>query len=41
MKKNPGRKERRATERRNRKEAGKKRAKLNELKQKTAAQKSK
>ena len=34
MKKNPGRKERRRIERANRKAEGKKRAKLNEIKQK-------
>lgn len=34
MKKNPGRKERRAKERMNRKAAGKERARLNEIRQK-------
>ncbi len=36
MKKNPGRKERRAKERMNRKAAGRERARLNEFKQKCA-----
>ena len=41
MKKNPGRKERRALIRKNRREAGRERARQNEIEQKAAAEKRK